>query len=109
MTEATEHEKGEKGMAQAADHAERAAPGWTREALNFLIQFARVNAGRHFLAEEVEAWATEGGCTPPPDKRAWGAVFKRANRAKIIGQTGFAAKNRLSGHDSRWSALWRVL
>lgn len=101
-------ELGEQGMEQAADHADREEPGWTDEALEHIRRFAAANRGRDFLAEEIAPWAYLAGCSRPPDDRAWGTPISRAGRLGIIEQTGLAAKNKLSGHNSTWRPLWRA-
>ncbi len=100
---------GDDGMKAVAAKAEGELPGWKGEAGGFLEQFVKLNPDREFLAEEVGPWAYEKGCRQPHDDRAWGLVMKEAGARGIIEQTGRAAKNRLSGHNSRWSALWRAV
>jgi hypothetical protein len=76
------------GIQRAADHAEREAPGWGGEAMEFLTAYAAA-ADAPFLAEDVVAAAT--GIVPAPaDGRAWGAVFKRAAGRGVVVRIGYA-------------------
>ena len=79
---------GERGMQRAADHAEREAPGWGELAFDFLERFAAETDGP-FLAEEVVE-AAAGIVPPAPDARAWGSVFQKASRRKVIRRVGYA-------------------
>lgn len=82
--------KGETGMQQAADHAERVDPGWSDVAFAALAAFAPTVDD--FTAEEARHAAHGQGVPLPPDGRAWGAVFKRAAKMKIIHKNGIAPR-----------------
>jgi hypothetical protein len=72
----------DEGMRQAADHADAEEPRWTDRAYEALENFARTH--REFMTEDARTWAHQNGLPMPPDKRAWGAVTKRAQRANIV-------------------------
>lgn len=50
-----------------------------RDALGFLISFARKHKGQPFSAEQVTLAAMDRGIAPP-DLRAWGSIFTQAAR-----------------------------
>jgi hypothetical protein len=76
------------GIQRAADHAEREAPGWGEIAFAFLERFAAESA-YPFLAEQVVE-AAQGVVPPAPDGRAWGGIFQKASRRKVIRRVGYA-------------------
>lgn len=79
------------GIALAVDHAEREHCGWSGAAFDILATFAAkaARSGETFTSEQVRAYADERGLPAPPDGRAWGSVFLRASRAKMIEHAGF--------------------
>lgn len=79
--------KRDAGIERAADHAERETPGWIEQASQFLRGYARTHVD--FLAEDVVA-AALFQIPPPPDGRAWGAVFRQAAREGVIHKVGYA-------------------
>jgi hypothetical protein len=81
----------EEAIGLAGDRAERDAPGWSGEAFDLLAAFARkaAAAGETFTSEQVRAYAAERGLPAPEDGRAWGSLFLRASRAKLIEHAGF--------------------
>lgn len=90
-------ERGDQGMQAAADRADRTEPGWTDDALQAVALVVRGLPGE-FTFETVRHLCETGGyVTEPPDKRAWGAVTRKAIKAKIIAPTGNYAP-RLSGN-----------
>ena len=90
------------GMIAAAMHAERVHPKWTDEALTFLLSYLEKNGDA--LAEiVVDAAAKSGTVPPPPDKRAWGAVFNSAARRGLITNAGFA---RAATSNNSFKAIW---
>jgi hypothetical protein len=76
------------GMERAVEHADRKEPDWSAQAMAALLDFVMVYADMPFLAEEVRAHAD--WIPPPPDGRAWGAVFQRAAREGHIVRLGYA-------------------
>lgn len=97
-----------EGMERAADHADRAngfdSGRWREEALNFLFAFARGN--RYFISENVSAASRVAELTQPPTDRAWGPVYKDAQKHGYIVQDGSGKSARR--HNSicpRWRSL----
>ena len=54
-----------------------------KDALGFLIKFAKRHRGRSFSAEQVTLAAMDKGVAPT-DLRAWGKVFVQAAKAGYI-------------------------
>jgi hypothetical protein len=93
------------GANRAEAKAERAVTGWAETAYTYL----RGYAARHsrFLAEEVRAAAAADGVAVPPAPGAWGNVFKRAARAKLIERSGYAPSKLASTH-GKAAVVWIV-
>jgi hypothetical protein len=93
------------GMQQAAARADRAVDNWTERALAFVRDYFKPNRAPT-LAEQVRADATAAGIPDPPDARAWGAVFARAKRERLVMTWGSA-----KAVSSRMSLkpLWRAV
>lgn len=95
-----------KRMQTAADNADQRAPGWSDLALQFLRDcvLARGSlppAEMAFTAEDVRRAARRCYFPDPPDARAWGAVFRRAQRDGLIKPAGM----QLTGND--WGGVCR--
>lgn len=80
--EPSARELAQRGMQQAADHADAVEPRWTDRAFDMLKQYAVEN--REFMTEDVRVWANANGLAAPPAPQAWGAVTQRASREKLI-------------------------
>lgn len=94
------------GMKRARKRAEKAREGWAAEALQFLKNYAFEFDTTPFLAEDVVILASASGALPPPpDARAWGSVFSRAARLKIIVTTGEYRRANTSNRSPK--PLWR--
>lgn len=94
-----------EGAERAARHANAVTPKWTETAMEFLKLFGKSAGGRTFLAEEVRVMADRGAhVPPPPDGRAWGAVFQRAKREGILLNAGYSPANSSNGSPK---CLWR--
>jgi hypothetical protein len=78
----------DEGIAHAAIGADNANPNWSGRAFKFLRQYAEANPGK-YTAEDVRQAAEFRGFEAPPDKRAWGGVFRRAACARLIVRAGF--------------------
>lgn len=78
----------DEGMQRAADHANRAIPGWG----DLALQFLRLYALRHaeFTSEQVRHAADDWGLIAPPTAKAWGQVYRRAAREGVIEKAGYA-------------------
>lgn len=90
------------GMAAAALHADVKKPNWTDDALAYLQLYSE--AHETFLAEDVVSKAAaDDMLPPPPDKRAWGAVFNAASRKGLIVNAGF---RRAESSNHSFKPLW---
>jgi len=78
------------GIDRAAEGADTEFPKWSEIAYAALETYARGAAGFGvlFTAEDVREWAEEQGLPTPTEQRAWGGIFQRASRAKLIEPTG---------------------
>ena len=86
---ATAARRRDSGITRAAEHADSDTPGWTKIAYEFLEACAGVRQ-HPFLAEDVLEMAAAAHLPPPPDSRAWGAIFRRAARKGVIAKAGYA-------------------
>lgn len=82
----------DRGMTQAALHAEQARPHWNDQAYGWIRKYAKLN--KRFISEQCTAWAAEHGFSSPADSRAWGAPFKRAAKDGIIVRVGYGTSLR---------------
>lgn len=89
----------------AADHADKVIEGWTEDAFQLLIRFMR--KGAIFKAEDVRNFAVTASFPEPPDRRAWGSVFQRAAREKLIVRIGYAQCQNKGSHN-RPTTLWQA-
>ena len=79
--------RGEQGMSNAADRANRAIAEWTVLAFEALCAVVRSQpTDRVFIVEELRA--SIATLPEPTDLRAWGQVTQRALRAGVIVATG---------------------
>lgn len=67
------------GMSSAAEHAGEA---WKNQAYTFLIGFAKTHAV--FCGEDVSYAHIAAGHPQPPDLRAWGGLYRRAQHDRVI-------------------------
>lgn len=93
----------EIGMTRAVERADRAEPGWSDQAFDALLEF--VSTADQFTAERARAACHAAGLSPPPDARAWGAVFNRASKRGHIHKVGYAP--RACGHNTP-TIVWRA-
>jgi hypothetical protein len=88
----------QRGMSRAADAlraADNKIEGWSEMAYDFLCQFARRRAEQNltFISEDVSKASKEVGprgqpYVPAPDTdRAWGGIYRRAQREGVIEKT----------------------
>jgi hypothetical protein len=73
----------------AARAARSAGEEWAEAAYDYFCAFAKC-FGKPFLVEQCVALANDK-IGPPPDARAWGAIAKRAHKAKVVEKVGYAA------------------
>ena len=108
----------EQGADRAVAHADQDEPGWSERAYRLLLAFIAEKktircAGldptqdiREFSTEDVREWI--GARLPePPDRRAWGAIVRRAVTAGLIVRAGYRPHRDPSRHHGV-STLWRV-
>lgn len=97
----------DKAVERAADNADRVIDGWSGKALGILLDYLRIFGG-NFMAEDVRKYAHEvRGLEAPPDQRAWGGAFLRAEKRGIIRRTGYApmkSKNCHANPKTVWAA-----
>lgn len=70
----------EQGMSDALEHA---GDDWKHQAYTFLCAFAR-KAVAPFIGEDVSDAHIAAGHLQPPDLRAWGALYRRAQRERVL-------------------------
>lgn len=87
----------EVAIQRVQDAAERRSPGWTDLALQFLALYAM----RHpvFSSEDVLDASIDYGLPQPHDARAWGAVYRAAERRGVIRRSSIVYLRR-RGHCS---------
>lgn len=73
----------DQGIARSAEHAEAIDPNWGATAYSMLTQFCGERKGCFFTSEDVRRWCELRGFDTPVPK-AWGAVFLKASRRKLI-------------------------
>lgn len=95
------------GSQAAADKADRVHGGsWSLTAWTFLLTYARKRGADAFMAEDVRSEAERTHSVPtPPDKRAWGQIIRKAAKARLITQVGYAPNKSTSCHGSP-KAVW---
>lgn len=97
--------KRDAGMTQALDHAEEVNEGWKHDAYTFLLRFAQRTA--NFISEDVSGAHEKAGLPQPPTKRAWGALYIKAQREGVIAQDGYGrSRLRHASICPRWRSLW---
>jgi hypothetical protein len=78
--------RADQGMARALDRAEGESPGWGDVAYKFLHRYAEEH--REFPGFFVTAASEMApGFPVPRNERAWGGIYKRAQRAGLIEKT----------------------
>lgn len=99
-------EQGEKlrdlGIKQSLENAEDKFENWGLLAYSFLLLYIKENDT--FMAEDVRA-ASEGIIPDPPSKRAWGGIFVKAKKNKIIKSIGFSSVKNPKAHRTP-ATLW---
>ena len=85
-----------EGMATAAATAEKAVPGWQQLAYDALLRFAKIRT--LFTGEDAKRAAYTNGLPKPHNDAAWGSVFRRASRNKVITLNGYVVANNASRH-----------
>lgn len=93
------------GIQRAEEHAEAVDPGWKDTAYAMLEQYCRERRGCRFTSEDVRRWCELRGFDSPVPK-AWGGVFGKAARRKLIRRRpeGGVAKQRHGSPCPLWEA-----
>lgn len=80
-----------------------AGPEWADEAYGYLVAYARSHAS--FISEDVsDQWELEGR-PMPPTLRAFGALYKKAQRSGVIVMDGTGRSRRRDSICPRWRSL----
>ena len=102
----TGNELKQAGIHIAAEHADKAHPGWQDEALEALKQFLLWN-NSPFMCETFRAYAEqECQLPPPPHARAYGAVMQSAKRERLIEHAGIGQVSNPKAHMAN-ASFWR--
>lgn len=98
------------GIQQAAENAEDATPNWNALAYEALRVFAagKRSSGQAFTSEDVRNSIAASFVPQPPHLRAWGSVFQRAARERLIEKVGVTQSAAAHCHLS-YVAKWRAL
>lgn len=71
-----------EGMRAAVEHA---GDDWKHEAYTFLCQYARcAHPKALFTGEDISDAHIAAGRNQPPDLRAWGSLYQRARRERVL-------------------------
>lgn len=84
--------RADDGMERSMAHAEAACDKWGDLAYSFLESFCRRQ--RLFISEDVSDASKRWGMVQPPTDRAWGQVYKRAQKAGLIEMDGTGRSRR---------------
>lgn len=93
------------GMQRAVDHANRVSPSWQERAIEHVRAFALEQ--REFMCEEARRFAEGRGMSPPPDKRAWGAVMMKCAKLGIVEKIGLGYAKDPKVHMNP-ASVWRA-
>ena len=88
-------DRGIDGAERAGKHADEAMPRWRDDAN--LIVWAYAQTHKQFMAEDARAYAESVGLPPPPDKRAWGIVFKALSKLGLLFNLGYGPTKSSNG------------
>jgi hypothetical protein len=90
------------GIKQAVDNANSKINNWSDIAYDFLRDYCKTN--NTFMAEDVRL-ASKTVVPEPPSARSWGAIFARAQRAKLITRIGFQSVKNPKAHCAN-ASVW---
>jgi hypothetical protein len=96
------------GISRAINHANHIDPTLGERALSYVQQIARSSGQRTVTSEYIRQYAEQNGLPFPPDKRAWGAVMRRAAKAGYIRKVGWTTATDPKVHCNPVS-LWEVV
>lgn len=92
------------GHAAADLAADNAGPQWRDDATTWLKSFS-ANIGRPFVASEVVSSAIATGLSVHHEQRAWGSIFREAEKAGMIRAVG-VGRSTNPRHHGCFSTLW---
>ncbi len=95
----------DQGIQKSLDHANSKIDSWGESAYIFLNGYALKH--NIFMAEDVRV-ASQGIVEVPPSKRAWGAVFVKAKKNKLIKSKGFGTVKNPNAHRTP-ATIWKSL
>jgi hypothetical protein len=91
----------EDGQRRVLANCSTQDPGWVDQAFELVCLYARHRDT--FTSDDVRSGATH--LPPPPHHNAWGAVFSKAAKLKIIRRCGHAKARHVAAH-GRWVGVW---
>lgn len=94
------------GATLAAAKADRTSPGWSVEAREVFLLYARMHRDG-FMTEDVRQWAQKLGMSEPPDNRAWGYVALRLSKDGVIESVGYGRQRSSTCHGSP-KTIWKL-
>lgn len=97
----------DEGMTAAAEHANAMIPNWRETALGFFLMYISEHRGLKFMIEDVRIWSERRGLPAPPDRRAWGAITRKAKGMHLMKFEGHAQQKSVNCHGSP-KAIWRA-
>ncbi len=92
FSHAESREQRDAAMESVARNADETVPHWGDMAFDWIKVYAK--AHREFISESCTAAALAAGIPAPHDDRAWGPIFARASRQKIIARIGYGTSTR---------------
>lgn len=92
------------GINQSLNNANKQTKNWSDKAFQYLLDYIETN--KEFMAEDVRI-ASEGIVEIPPSARAWGGIFVKAVKLKIIKRKGFKNVKNAKAHSTP-ATLWEV-
>lgn len=98
----------DEGIRRSADHAEAVLPNWGDMAFRAALRYIGRMKGNTFTSDQLRAWAERYNFPTPPDKRAWGSVFRRLSAKGHITSAGFVPSTDPKSHCCP-STLWRAM
>ena len=93
------------GINQSLINANSKIDNWSGIAYQFLVDYAKSND--QYMAEDVRT-ASIDIVPEPPSKRAWGAIFAKASRKKIIERVGYGNVKNPKAHCTP-ATIWRTI
>lgn len=93
----------QEGMQAATDNADSHVEGWSDLAMMFLRGYCRTHEA--VFAEDVTKDAAQWGLIAPTDRRAWGSLYIRAQKEKIIEATTTTRKRENGSHAVIYKSL----